>query len=49
MEQNLKTLLGEAIEPYDRGIGINSSDPKHNVEAVKIDHVYQKVCQQMNP
>ena len=36
-----------AIEPFSRGFGRNSSDPKHNIKAVTLDEVYQKVCEQI--
>ncbi|MGD8787606.1 MAG: glycosyltransferase family 9 protein [Phycisphaerales bacterium] len=36
-----------AREPYNRGRKIRSYDPKHNVDAITIDEVYEKVCQQL--
>jgi lipopolysaccharide heptosyltransferase I len=36
-----------ASEPYSRGIGIKSTDPKHSVRMITVDQVYQKVCEQM--
>ncbi|MHC4475663.1 MAG: glycosyltransferase family 9 protein [Planctomycetota bacterium] len=36
-----------AVEPNLRGLHINSPDPKHNVNAVTVDDVYQKICPQM--
>ena len=36
-----------ASEPYGRGLGIKSTDPKHSVKMITIDQVYQKVCEQM--
>jgi len=36
-----------ASEPYSRGLGIKSTDPKHSVRTITVDHVYQKVCEQM--
>ena len=37
-----------AIEPAGRGFNADSADPKHDIRAVTIDMVYQKVCEQMN-
>ena len=37
-----------AVEPYDRGLCINSPDPKHDIKAVTVDDVFQKVCEQLN-
>ncbi|MEE9371028.1 MAG: lipopolysaccharide heptosyltransferase I [Sedimentisphaerales bacterium] len=36
-----------ASEPYGRGLGIKSTDPKHSVRTITVDQVYQKVCEQM--
>ncbi len=36
-----------AIEPNNRGFKADSTDPKHNITAVTVDDVYQKVCEQM--
>jgi len=36
-----------AREPYTRGLKIKSTDPKHNVDTITVDEVYQKVCQQL--
>ncbi|MHC4076308.1 MAG: glycosyltransferase family 9 protein [Planctomycetota bacterium] len=36
-----------ASEPYSRGLGIKSTDPKHSVKMITVDRVYQKVCEQM--
>jgi len=36
-----------AKEPYDRGHKIKSSDPKHDITAISVDDVYQKVCEQL--
>jgi len=36
-----------ACEPYSRGFKIKSADPKHNVDTVTVDEVYQKVCEQL--
>lgn len=38
-----------AIEPHGRGLIINSADPKHNIKAVSVDDVYQKVLSQLKP
>jgi lipopolysaccharide heptosyltransferase I len=37
-----------AIDPDGRGLGINSTDPKHDIKAITVDQVYQKVCEQIN-
>ena len=37
-----------AVEPFDRGFKADSTDPKHNIKAITIDQVYQKVCEQLN-
>jgi heptosyltransferase-1 len=36
-----------AREPYNRGREIRSYDPKHNVDTITVDEVYEKVCQQL--
>jgi len=36
-----------AREPYTRGLKINSTDPKHNVDTITLDEVYQKVREQL--
>ena len=36
-----------AIDPDGRGTEPNSTNPKHNIKAVKLDDVYQKVCEQL--
>jgi len=36
-----------AVEPACRGLERSSTDPKHNVRAITVDEVYQKVCEQM--
>ena len=43
-----KTNCIAAIEPNGRGLKADSSDPKHNIKAVTLDDVFQKVCAQMN-
>ena len=37
-----------AIEPDSRGLLPNSADPKHDIKAITVDEVYQKVCEQIN-
>ncbi len=36
-----------AREPYNRGHKIKSTDPRHNVDTITVDEVYEKVCQQL--
>ena len=36
-----------AREPHGRGLKIKSTDPKHNVDTITVDEVYQKVCEQL--
>jgi len=36
-----------AIEPDRRGFKSDSADPKHDIKAITLDEVYQKVCNQM--
>ncbi|MBN2312904.1 MAG: glycosyltransferase family 9 protein [Sedimentisphaerales bacterium] len=36
-----------ANEPYNRGTQIKSTDPKHSIEAITIEQVWQKVCEQL--
>ncbi|MHC4575091.1 MAG: glycosyltransferase family 9 protein [Planctomycetota bacterium] len=36
-----------AIEPHGRGLERRSTDPKHDITAVKLEDVYQKVCEQL--
>lgn len=36
-----------AREPFSRGHRIKSTDPKHNVDTITVDEVYQKVCEQI--
>ena len=36
-----------AIEPDSRGFKADSPDPKHNIKAINLDQVYQKVCEQI--
>ena len=35
-----------AIEPDSRGLKSDSNDPKHDIKAITVDDVYQKVCEQ---
>ncbi|GAI96034.1 unnamed protein product [marine sediment metagenome] len=37
-----------AVNPFGRGLKLQSSDPAHAIEAITVDNVYQKVCDQMN-
>jgi len=37
-----------AIEPDSRGFKADSTDPKHDIKAITVDEVYQKVCEQMD-
>ena len=37
-----------AIEPNGRGLKADSRDSKHNIKAVTVDEVYQKVCEQVS-
>jgi len=37
-----------AIEPESRGLAINSSNPKHNIKAITVEQVYQKVVEQLD-
>lgn len=37
-----------AVEPDGRGFKADSTDPKHDIKAVTLDEVYQKVCEQFN-
>jgi hypothetical protein len=42
------TLLPHTQESYSRGLKIKSTDPKHNVDTITVDEVYQKVCEQVD-
>lgn len=37
-----------AREPFSRGHKIKSRDPKHNVDTITVDEVFQKVCEQLS-
>ncbi|MHC4728513.1 MAG: glycosyltransferase family 9 protein [Planctomycetota bacterium] len=37
-----------AREPFSRGHKIKSRDPKHFVDTITVDEVYQKVCEQLS-
>jgi lipopolysaccharide heptosyltransferase I len=37
-----------AVEPDGRGFDADSTDPKHDIKAVTLDEVYQKVCEQFS-
>jgi lipopolysaccharide heptosyltransferase I len=36
-----------AREPYGRGTGIKSKDPRHSVSEITVDEVFEKVCKQI--
>ena len=36
-----------AVEPYDRGFKSNSVEPRHDIKAITVDEVYEKVCEQI--
>lgn len=36
-----------AVNPFGRGLKLQSSDPAHAIEDITVDDVYQKVCEQM--
>jgi lipopolysaccharide heptosyltransferase I len=38
-----------AVEPDGRGMKADSTDPKHDIKAITVDEVYQKVCEQLRP
>lgn len=38
-----------AVEPEKRGTQYSSTDPKHNINAVTFEQVYEKVCEQVGP
>lgn len=38
-----------AVEPFSRGFKLNSKAPKHNIRAVTVNEVFQKVCEQIKP
>ncbi|UCC96591.1 MAG: glycosyltransferase family 9 protein [Phycisphaerales bacterium] len=38
-----------ANEPYSRGHKIRSSDPEHDIKAITVDQVWQRVCEQLAP
>ena len=37
-----------AIDPFGRGLKLQSSNPAHAIEAITVDNVYQKVCEQLS-
>jgi heptosyltransferase-1 len=37
-----------ARDPYDRGLKIKSTNPKHNVTTITVDEVFQKASEQLN-
>jgi len=36
-----------AADPFERGLEIRSTKPAHAMEEITLDHVYQKVCEQI--
>jgi len=36
-----------AIEPYCRGMSLNSNNPRHDIKAITVDEVFRKVCEQI--
>ncbi|MHC4619900.1 MAG: glycosyltransferase family 9 protein [Planctomycetota bacterium] len=38
-----------AVEPWTRGLRLNSADPKHQITAIEIQDVYQGICKQLCP
>jgi len=36
-----------AVEPFGRGLELWSNDPAHSIEAITVDDVFQKVCEQI--
>lgn len=38
-----------AIEPDSRGLDINSNNPQHDIKAVTVDMVYERLCGQLKP
>jgi ADP-heptose:LPS heptosyltransferase len=36
-----------AREPYGRGTGIKSKDPRHSINEITVDEVFEKVCRQL--
>jgi ADP-heptose:LPS heptosyltransferase len=36
-----------AVEPFDRGTAINNDEPRYDINAVTLDDVFQKVCEQL--
>jgi len=37
-----------AVEPENRGLAINSNNPKHDITAITVEQVYQKVVEQID-
>lgn len=35
-----------AVDPFGRGLKLQSSDPAHAIDAITVDEVYKKVCEQ---
>jgi heptosyltransferase-1 len=36
-----------AVDPFGRGLRLQSSDPAHAIDAITVDEVYEKVCEQI--
>jgi lipopolysaccharide heptosyltransferase I len=36
-----------AVDPFGRGLELQSSDPAHAIDAITVDEVYKKVCEQI--
>lgn len=36
-----------AVDPFGRGLKLQSSDPAHAIDAITVDEVYKKVCEQI--
>jgi ADP-heptose:LPS heptosyltransferase len=36
-----------AVEPFKRGLKLQSDNPAHAIDAISVDYVYQKFCEQL--
>jgi lipopolysaccharide heptosyltransferase I len=36
-----------AVEPFKRGLKLQSDNPAHAIDAISVDYVYQKLCEQL--
>jgi len=36
-----------AVEPFQRGLKLQSANPAHAIQAITVDYVFQKVCEQL--